>query len=169
MKRIGLLSDTHSWLDPRLLQHFSGCDEIWHAGDFGSEDVSAELSSLKPLRGVYGNVDGTAIRQLHPENQHFTLEGVSVYMTHIGGYPGHYAPEARVNIETHRPALFICGHSHICKVMRDEYFGLLHINPGAAGRHGMHKFRTATRFTLQSGKISDLEVIELGLRSRLEA
>ena len=99
----------------------------------------------------------------------FTVDGVSVYMTHIGGYPGHYAPQARANIEKHRPALFICGHSHICKVMRDDQYGLLHINPGAAGRHGMHKFRTAVRFIVDAGKISELEVIELGLRTRLEA
>ena len=166
--RIGLLSDTHSWLDPRLFHHFEGCDEIWHAGDFGDDDISLELSQFKPLRGVFGNVDGPDIRRLHPENQVFTVEGLKVFMTHIGGYPGHYAPAARTALETNKPALFICGHSHICKVMHDNTLGLLHINPGAAGRHGIHKMRTAVRFAVAGGKISELEVIELGLRSRLE-
>ena len=169
MIRIGLLSDTHSWLDPRLYVHFEKCDEIWHAGDFGSDDVSDALSLFRQLRAVYGNVDGQAVRLLHPENQVFTVEGLKVFMTHIGGYPGNYSPSARTGIELHRPGLFICGHSHICKVMPDKQYGLLHINPGAAGRHGMHKIRTAARFVIDAGKVKDLEIIELGTRGDLSS
>jgi len=168
MLRIGLLSDTHSWLDPRLPEHFSGCDEIWHAGDFG-DTVSETLQGFLPLRGVFGNIDGTLIRQQFPEHLVFIVEGIKVYITHIGGYPGNYSPEARKRIEADKPGLFISGHSHICKVMRDEKYNLLHINPGAAGRHGHHKMRTAARFAIESGKIKDLEIIELGLRGALPA
>ena len=168
MLRIGLLSDTHSWLDPLLFEHFSHCDEIWHAGDFGDVKVSEELQAFRPLKGVFGNIDGTEIRQLHPEHLLFTAEGLLVYMTHIGGYPGNYSPDARKWIEAKKPGLFISGHSHICKVQRDDKYGLLHINPGAAGKHGHHKIRTATRFAIENGKIKDLEVIELGLRGALQ-
>jgi putative phosphoesterase len=165
--RIGLLSDTHSWLDPHLFDYFSTCDEIWHAGDFG-DHVSEALQAFRPLKGVYGNIDGTKIRQQYSEHLLFTVEGLKVYLTHIGGYPGNYSPEARKRIETSRPGLFISGHSHICKVLRDEHYGLLHINPGAAGRHGHHKMRTAARFAIENGKIKDLEIIELGLRGALQ-
>ena len=167
MLRIGLLSDTHSWLDPRLFELFSGCDEVWHAGDFGDASVSEELSAFRPLKGVYGNIDGTDIRQLHPEHLFFTVEGLDVYMTHIGGYPGNYAPEARKRIEEKRPGLFVAGHSHICKVQRDATYGLLHINPGAAGKHGHHKIRTAARFAIENGNIKELEIIELGVRGAI--
>jgi putative phosphoesterase len=168
LKRIGLLSDTHSWLDPRLLDHFSACDEIWHAGDLGNLAISDELSRFKPLRAVYGNIDDQKVRIVHPEHLLFTVEGLKVYITHIGGYPGAYFNEARRYIEENKPGLFICGHSHICKVMRDQKYGLIHINPGAAGKHGFHKIRTAVRFMVEAGKIKDLEVIELGLRGEIE-
>ena len=169
MKRIGLLSDTHSWLDPRLFDHFSKCDEIWHAGDFGDIQISDDLSLFKPLRAVYGNIDNHEVRIVHPENLVFTIEGLKVVLTHIGGYPGHYAPDAKLLIEEHRPGLFICGHSHICKVMRDEKYNLIHINPGAAGKHGLHKIRTAARFAVAGGKIKELEIIELGNRGSIES
>ena len=167
MKRIGLLSDTHSWLDPHLFEHFKDCDEIWHAGDFGKVQISEDLSRFKLLRAVFGNIDDTKIRKMHPESLFFTVEGLKVYLTHIGGYPGNYFPDVRINIEEYKPGLFICGHSHICKVINDEKNNLLHINPGAAGKHGLHKIRTAARFTIESGKVKDLEIIELGLRGSL--
>ncbi len=165
--KIGLLSDTHGYLDERILEHFSDCDEIWHAGDFGTEDVSVRLSSFKKLRGVYGNIDGTHIRQRHPLVLHFDCEGVRVLITHIGGYPGNYSPAASKLISEFKPGLFICGHSHILKVMPDKKNQLLHMNPGAAGVHGFHKFRTMLRFSISNGKIEELEAIELGLRGAL--
>jgi uncharacterized protein len=168
MKRIGLLSDTHGYLDPKILHLFNECDEIWHAGDFGSEKLSSELSDFKPLRGVFGNIDGREIRQLHPLHQVFLLEGLKIFMTHIGGYPGNYSPEARKIIDLEKPGLFICGHSHILKVMTDKKRNMLHMNPGAAGKHGFHKIRTMLRFTIENGKIENLEAIELGLRSAIE-
>src|SRR5687767_6396846 len=132
MKRIGLLSDTHGYLEPNVFTHFEDCDEIWHAGDFGSVEVSESLRKFKPLRGVYGNIDGADVRLLHPLNQIFTLEGLRVRMTHIGGYPGHY-PSALKKILKEAPVdLFICGHSHILKIMRDAELNVLTINPGAA-------------------------------------
>ena len=169
MIKIGLLSDTHSYLDPRIFDLYKSCDEIWHAGDFGDEEVSKQLSGFRPLRGVFGNIDGTPIRQLHPLNQHFTVEGLTVLITHIGGYPGNYFPEARKVIELYKPGLFICGHSHILKVMPDKKNNLLHMNPGAAGKHGFHKLRTLLRFEIQSGKIENLEAIELGTRSAIDS
>lgn len=164
MKRIGLLSDTHGFLDPKVFDLFKDCDEIWHAGDIGDEQVSEQLSSFRTLRAVSGNIDGTNIRSIHPTDQIFILEGIKVFITHIGGYPGNYFPEARKKIESERPALFICGHSHILKIMPDKKYGLIHMNPGAAGKHGFHKMRTMIRFTLSEGKIGNVEAIELGLR-----
>jgi uncharacterized protein len=166
--RIGLLSDTHGFLDKRIFDYFSACDEIWHAGDFGDEEVSRQLSSFKPLRAVYGNIDGTAIRSLHPEKQFFKCEEVKVLITHIGGTPAWYQPAAKQMIEEHRPDLFICGHSHILKVMHDKKQNFLFMNPGAAGRSGFHKVRTVLRFSINEKKIEELEVIELGLRSAIE-
>lgn len=167
MLKIGLLSDTHGYLDPKVMEHFSDCDEIWHAGDFG-EGVSEKINGHKKLLGVYGNVDGTNIRILHPLEQFFTCEGLKVFMTHIGGYPGNYRPEVRMKIEKLQPGLFICGHSHILKVMPDKKYNLLHMNPGAAGIHGFHKFRTILKFSIDKGKINDLNAIELGLRSMID-
>lgn len=164
MKRIGLISDTHGYLDERIFDLFAECDEIWHAGDIGDEVIGTKLSGFRKLRAVFGNIDGREIRSSYPLNQLFTIEGLKVFMTHIGGYPGNYFPEARKVIESEQPGLFICGHSHILKVMLDKNYNLLHMNPGAAGKHGFHKMRTLLRFSIENGKVSDLEAIELGLR-----
>ena len=163
-KRIGLLSDTHGWLDPRLHDHFAGCDEIWHAGDIGDLAVTDELARWKPLRAVRGNIDDARARRTHPEHQRFTLEGVPVWITHIGGRPPRYDRRVIAELRNTPPALFVCGHSHICLVTYDAALGFLHMNPGAAGRHGFHAVRTALRFSLDAGKVKDLEVIELGPR-----
>ena len=162
--KIGLLSDTHSYLDDRILHHLSTCDEIWHAGDFGSLEVSDTLANLKPLRGVYGNIDGKEIRMIHPKVNRFTVEELDVLMTHIGGYPGQYHPDIRTEVQQNPPGLFITGHSHILKVMPDKKLHLLHLNPGAAGRHGFHQVRTMMKFDINAGKIENLQVIELGKR-----
>ena len=167
MRKIGLLSDTHSFLDENILKHFQNCNEIWHSGDFGDVEVSDRLVAFKNLRGVYGNIDGTTIRSIHPLDQFFECDGVKVFITHIGGYPGNYYPEAEKKIQSLKPDLFICGHSHILKVMPDKKNNLLHMNPGAAGKHGFHKIRTILRFDIDHGKISGLEVVELGLRSEI--
>lgn len=167
LKKIGLLSDTHSYLDERILYHLRDCDEIWHAGDFGTVAVADELAQLAPLRGVYGNIDGQDVRLSQPLTQAFELEGLRVLMTHIGGYPGHYSPAARPLVQSERPGLFISGHSHILKVMPDPRLHLLHLNPGAAGRHGFHKVRTLLRFEIAAGKVQQLRVIELGPRSEV--
>lgn len=162
--RIGLLSDTHGWLDPRLEEHFTACDEIWHAGDIGDAAVAAELASWKPLRAVWGNIDGTDVRKNWPEHQRFTVESVRVWITHIGGRPPRYDRAVIDELRRDPPGLFICGHSHILLVKHDPAIGCLYMNPGAAGRHGWHKVRTALRFTLAEGRPKDLEVIELGPR-----
>lgn len=162
MKRIGLLSDTHSFLDQRVFQYFEECDEIWHAGDIGDISVADELAAFRPFKAVYGNIDDHMVRQTYPENLRFECEGVDVWITHIGGYPGRYDRRVRDAIREKSPKLFICGHSHILKVMPDKKLDLLHINPGAAGNHGFHKVKTLIRFTLEAGTIKDLEVIELG-------
>ena len=165
MKKIGLLSDTHSYLDPQIFEYFKDVDEIWHAGDFGNAKISDELSAFKPLRGVYGNIDGDEVRKIHPLNNRFISEGVDVWMTHIGGYPSRYSINIREAIKINPPKLFIAGHSHILKVMRDQKLNnMLHINPGAAGKEGFHKVRTCVRFTIDNGTIKNLEVIELGKR-----
>jgi len=164
--RIGLLSDTHGFLDDAIFRHFAECDELWHAGDFGTAELLGQLKSFKPLRGVYGNVDGAEIRAELPEDLHWDCDGLSVYMTHIGGYPGNYDKRAGRILRTLRPGLFICGHSHILKVIRDPTLSLIHMNPGACGHHGWHLVRTMLRFTVAGGKISGLEAIELGPRGR---
>lgn len=161
--RIGLLSDTHGYLDPKVFELFAGCDEIWHAGDFGSE-VSESLGRFKPLRGVYGNIDDQQLRQNHPEYLCFMAGSMTVLLIHIGGTPGHYYPQARQLIETTKPDIFICGHSHILKVMKDTRYNLLYLNPGAAGKQGFHRMRTMLRFEIRE-KVENLEVIELGLRA----
>lgn len=162
--RIGLLSDTHSYLDESVFEYFKDCDEIWHAGDFGNVDVADQLSSFKPLRGVWGNIDGHEIKAMFPLHNRFKCEGVDVWMTHIGGYPGKYNPKLNAHLHKYPPGLFICGHSHILKVIPDKKLNLLHINPGAAGKEGFHLVRTLLRFSIDSGKIHGLEVIELGKR-----
>ena len=163
MKKIGLLSDTHGYLDDAVYKYFDDCDEIWHAGDFGA-NVAEPLAKFKPLRGVYGNIDGKEIRTEFPENLRFKCEQVDVWMTHIGGYPNHYASAVKEEIYTKPPMLFISGHSHILKVIYDEKIKCLHINPGAAGKHGWHKVRTLIRFCISEEKIHTLEAIELGNR-----
>ncbi len=168
MKKIGLLSDTHGYLDPKIFEYFEKCDEVWHAGDIGDIAVSDQLQHFKTLKAVYGNIDGQNIRSIHPEDQIFDCEEVKIFITHIGGYPGNYFPEARKKIAEHKPDLFICGHSHILKVMRDTTYNLLHINPGAAGKSGFHKMKTIVRFDINSKRIENLEVIELGLRGSME-
>lgn len=167
MKRIGLLSDTHSFLDSKLFEHFAHCDEVWHAGDIGEAAVLDALEAFRPLRAVYGNIDDASIRHRLPEDLRFVCEGLSVFITHIGGYPGRYNARARALLQSDPPGLFICGHSHILKVMPDPKLGLLHINPGAAGQHGFHHVRTAMRFSVNEGKVSDVEVIEMGLRGAI--
>lgn len=166
MKKIGLLSDTHSYLDEKIFDYFEQCDELWHAGDIGDLELADRLEAFKPLKAVYGNIDDKSARLRFPEDLRFECEGMDVFMTHIGGYPGRYNKRVRELIKQNPPDLYICGHSHILKVMRDEQYGLLHINPGACGQHGFHKIRTIVRFELDQGKISNLEVIELGLRGR---
>lgn len=166
MMRIGLMSDTHSFLDDKVFQYFAACDEVWHAGDFGSMAVVDALRAFKPLRGVYGNIDGAGIRAEMPLDLRFECEGVQVLMTHIGGYPGRYDPRIRAILKSDPPTggLFISGHSHILKVMPDKTGGFLHINPGACGNEGWHKVKTLVRFTLDAGSIRDLQIIELGSR-----
>lgn len=168
MMRIGLLSDTHGHLDDGILEHLMSCDEIWHAGDIGGLHVTDRLSELKPVRVVFGNIDDAKTRTVWPEDAVFTVEGVKVVITHIGGYPGKYPARVRQLLLRERPKLYICGHSHILKVMPDRSLGLLHMNPGAAGIHGFHHMRTLLRFTLDAGNISHLEVVELGLRGKAQ-
>ncbi|MBN8853898.1 MAG: YfcE family phosphodiesterase [Sphingobacteriales bacterium 50-39] len=165
MLRIGLLSDTHHFLDENIFRHFDACDEIWHAGDFGTAQLAQRLSSFKPLRGVYGNIDGQDIRSLYPEKLRWTSEEVNVYMTHIGGYPPRYNPTVKKELQANPPGLFICGHSHILKIMYDDKLNCLHMNPGAAGNQGWHQVRTIVRFTIDGKDMRDCEVIELGRRS----
>lgn len=171
MTRIGLISDTHSYLDEAVFEHFKNCDEVWHAGDFGSTTLIEALQQglnasgkMIPLRGVYGNIDNQEIRNIFPEKLFFTCEAVKVFMQHIGGYPTRYAPGVKKEIMANKPRLFISGHSHILKVMYDEQSGCLHMNPGAAGKEGWHKVRTLIRFVIDGEQIKDCEVIELGKR-----
>lgn len=164
MKTIGLISDTHGYLDDAVFRHFENCDEIWHAGDFGSIEIADQLNAFKPLRGVYGNIDGQDIRLQYPEHLRFDCEELKVWITHIGGYPGKYSPGIREEIYRNPPGLFISGHSHILKVIYDKKISCLHLNPGAAGKQGWHKVRTLLRFCISGEKIHTLDVIELGNR-----
>ncbi|NHF57957.1 metallophosphoesterase family protein [Flavobacteriaceae bacterium TP-CH-4] len=164
MTKILLLSDTHSHLDEAILKYARQADEIWHAGDIGSLAVTDTLTSIKPVRAVYGNIDNAIIQQEFPLNDRFMCEGVDVLMTHIGGYPPKYNRRTREMIKSNPPKLFICGHSHILKVMWDKSLGVLHMNPGACGKHGFHQVRTMLRFVIDGSDIKDLEVIELGKR-----
>lgn len=164
MPTIGLISDTHSFLDDKVFNHFKDCDEIWHAGDFGSIEVAQKLSAFKPTRGVYGNIDGKDIRQIYPEDLHFEVEGLKIWMTHIAGHPDRYAPRVKkwLNDNPH-PNVLICGHSHILRVVTDKnHSNLLFINPGAAGKEGFHKVRTIIKFQINEGKIGNMKAIELG-------
>jgi len=162
MTRIGLLSDTHNYLDPAIFKYLKECDQIWHAGDIGTISICDQLKAIKPLTAVYGNIDGQGIRKEYPKVQRFMCEGVDVLIIHIGGYPDRYSQDAKELISQKPPKLFICGHSHILKVMFDKKYNLLHINPGAAGVHGFHKVKTLVRFTIDKDIIKDLEVVELG-------
>ena len=161
MTRIGLLSDTHSYLDPHIFTYFDTCDEVWHAGDVGDLTVMTQLEAFRPLRIVCGNIDREAIDL--PGHQRFRLEEVDIWITHIGGTPPNYNPIVRPNLQLNPPNIFVCGHSHILKVVRDPAMrNLLFINPGAAGKTGFHVMRTAIRFSLDAGRITDMQVIELG-------
>ncbi len=165
MTRILLLSDTHSHIDNTILKYVKQADEVWHAGDIGQLAVTDALARLKPVRAVYGNIDDHSIRKEFPLNNRFMCEGVNVWITHIGGYPPKYNSRTRKEIIENPPKLFICGHSHILKVMRDKKLDVLHMNPGACGKYGFHKVRTMLRFIIDGEDIKNLEVIELGKRA----
>lgn len=165
MLKVGLISDTHSWLDPEVFKYFADCDEIWHMGDIGSVQIIEQLQELKPLKAVFGNIDDANIRHLLPEDLIFEAEGLKVLITHIGSIPPKYSGRIQKLLKIHSPDLFLCGHSHILRVIKDrEKFNLAYINPGAAGRHGFHHVRTIMRMTLENRKITHLEAIELGKR-----
>jgi uncharacterized protein len=164
MTRIGLISDTHNYLDEKVFQHFADRDEIWHAGDFGSLEIATRISLQKPLKGVYGNIDGYDIRSVYPETLRWTCEDVNVMMTHIGGFPPRYNAAVLKQLRADPPQLFIAGHSHILKVIFDQELNCLHMNPGAAGRQGWHTMRTILRFDIDGPRIMNCEVIELGKR-----
>ena len=169
MKRIALLSDTHSYLDDQMIRLMEECDEIWHAGDIGSCSVTDSLMQVKPLKAVCGNIDGSELRVQFPALLRFQCEEVDVLMTHIGGYPGHYERNLLPLLKSNPPKLFIAGHSHILKVIFDPKYQLLHINPGAAGQHGFHQVRTIVRFTIDGDQIKDMEVVEFGKRRTLQS
>lgn len=164
MKKILLLSDTHSYIDDRILHYAKQADEVWHAGDIGSLEVTDALQEVSTLRAVYGNIDGKDIRVSFPLHQRFICEGVDVWITHIGGYPGNYSPTIREELKNNPPKVFICGHSHILKVQYDKLGAFLQVNPGAAGVYGIHRVRTMLRFELDNGEIKNLEIIELGIK-----
>ncbi|MET7257058.1 metallophosphoesterase family protein [Dyadobacter jiangsuensis] len=168
MKSIGVLSDTHGYLDERVFDHFANCDEIWHAGDIGSTEIVSQLQAFKPTRIVFGNIDTPQVRAVTDENLHFEVEGFRVWITHIGGAPPRYNPQVMPTLKSNTPDIFVCGHSHILRVIRDKSLNnMLYINPGAAGREGFHKFRTLLRFNLHEGLISQMEAIELGKRGAM--
>ncbi|WP_224483494.1 metallophosphoesterase family protein [Robertkochia aurantiaca] len=164
MTRILLLSDTHGHIDDAIMKYAEQADQIWHAGDIGDLSVTDRLQKATPLKAVWGNIDNHEIRKEFPENNRFICEGIDVWITHIGGYPGRYDRRIREEIRVNPPKLFICGHSHILKVISDKKLDLLHMNPGAAGKHGFHQVRTMLRFAIDGEDIKDLEVIELGKR-----
>lgn len=164
MKKIGLISDTHSSLPESVFKYFADVDEIWHAGDIGNIEIIEKLEDFKPTKAVFGNIDTKELRFVYPENLRFDCEGVDVLLTHIGGYPGRYNKRVTKIFEGNPPGLFICGHSHILKVMMDKKYNFLHINPGACGNIGIHQVKTVIRFAIDAGKIKDLEVVELGNR-----
>ena len=161
MKKIGLISDTHCNIDLKILEFFKDCGEIWHAGDIGDIESAEEIAAFKPLVAVHGNIDGYDIRNVYPENQRFLCEDMYVWITHIGGYPGRYDNRVISEIKDNPPDLFICGHSHILKVIYDKKLNFLHINPGASGKSGLHIVRTAIRFTIEKKEVKDLEILEM--------
>lgn len=167
MLKILLISDTHNFLEPKLIKYVAQADEVWHAGDIGQMALCQEIEERKPLKAVFGNADGQDIRSHYPENLVFTCETVKVFMTHIGGYPGKYPAKIKQQLKEIKPNLFICGHSHILKVMYDQENELLHMNPGACGNHGFHIVKTALRFEIEGSEIKNLAVIELGNRTSL--
>ena len=160
MKKILLISDTHGYIDEKIVKYANNVDEIWHAGDIGDISVSDKLKKIKPLRGVYGNIDDQKIRAEFPLHNRFICEKVNVWITHIGGYPKKYNPKILEELKSNPPDLFICGHSHILKVMNDKELDLLHMNPGAIGKHGLHRVRTMIQFEINGEKIENLSVIE---------
>lgn len=162
--KILLLSDTHSYIDDAILTYVRLADEVWHAGDIGDLKVTDALASIAPLRAVFGNIDSHEIRQQFPEIQRFEVDGLDVLITHIGGYPKRYSPKIKNTLLQNPPKLFICGHSHILKVMNDQHLGLLHMNPGAVGKHGFHLKRTMLQFEINAGKVENLAVIDFGKR-----
>lgn len=164
--RIGLLSDTHGFLDPAVFEYFADCDEVWHAGDFGPVGILDQLNQFKPLRGVWGNIDGAEVRASVPRELDWECAGLKVFMTHITGYPGAWDRRVRPQLADIKPDIVIGGHSHILKVMRDQALGLVHLNPGAAGHHGWHTVRTILRFQIDAGKLGNMQAIELGARGR---
>ena len=164
MKKILLLSDTHSYIDDQILKFVKQADEVWHAGDIGNLNVTDAIKKLKPLRAVYGNIDDKDARAEFPLNNRFELENMDIWITHIGGYPGKYNQRVRTEIRQNPPNIFICGHSHILKIQHDKKLDVLHMNPGAAGKHGFHQIRTMIRFVLDKGDLKDVEVIELAKR-----
>ena len=165
--KIGLISDTHGYLDERVLHHFAQCDEIWHAGDVGDQSVIDQLKQIAPVRVVFGNIDGQEIRNKYPEIDQFYCAGIAVFMIHIGGKPPKYAKGVLSLLKKHKPRLFICGHSHILKIMPDKALdNMIYLNPGAAGNQGFHKMKTIVRFEVNKSELKNLEVIELGLRGR---
>lgn len=167
---IGLLSDTHSYLDPKIFDYFKHVDEVWHAGDIGDAQVTRDLKSFKPLKAVYGNIDDKEIQAQFPEDLWFECEGFKIWMTHIGGAPPNYNPRVKKILKTKTPDIFICGHSHILRVKKDPALnGMLYLNPGAAGNHGFHTMKTLLRFELVRHEIKKMEVIELGKRGQLTA
>jgi putative phosphoesterase len=170
MIKIGLLSDTHGFLDPKIFEHFQDRDELWHAGDIGSTELADALDKFKPLRAVYGNIDDIRLQTKYPEDQFFTCEQLTVLMTHIGGVPPAYNPRVKKMLKANTPDLFICGHSHILRIKRDPNLNnMLYLNPGAAGNQGFHAMKTIVRFTINEAKIENMEVIELGKRGAIEA
>lgn len=165
--KIGLLSDTHGWIHPKLFDFFAGCDEIWHAGDIGNLETADRLAAFRPFRAVYGNIDGGQVRSIYKEHLRFKVEDLSVWITHIGGFPGNYDARVKQVIFADPPGLFICGHSHIARIMFDKKGNFLYVNPGAAGYIGFHKIMTAVRFEVDGKNIHDMELVELGERSRV--
>lgn len=167
MVRIGLISDTHGYIDDRILEHFSDCNEIWHAGDIGDQEVIDKLSQKIIFRAVHGNIDDLSIRNQYPENLIFELENLKVWITHIGALPPSYNKKIRRDLMSIHPDLFVCGHSHIVRIIPDRQNNLLYINPGAAGQQGFHKIRTLVRFAIDGGQVKNLQVVELGRRGVL--
>ncbi len=166
--KIGLLSDTHGYLDPKVFDYFKEVDEIWHAGDIGEEVVVTSLEKFKPTKAVFGNIDSASVFNRFPEDWLFTCEGIKVWITHIGGSPPRYNDRVKSKLKQHPPDLFICGHSHIMKAQRDPQFNnMLYLNPGAAGNHGFHHIKTIVRFEIESGQIKNMQVIELGKRGSI--